>query len=236
MNKKKSSGQKGKKTSWNTTKIAMMVFGVGFVIIMILGSLGMGWLTGLHPATTGDSVLIDYTIQDNQGMPVLTSNPRIFNATLDQGRLCILTNYLTIPVNATMNASNGAVVYTFPDATGTAQVGIFSSEYNSIATAISGMKDQETKELSFPDKDGLTWNMTVKDFQTIGGNYTTARVGDEVLMNFAKNPEINVDDTQPTPDNYYYRVGYIKEKTADGVIIDFGYSKILLNVLRINNR
>ena len=36
-------------------------------------------------------------------------------------------------------------------------------------------------------------------------------------MNFAKNPEINVDNSTPTPDNYYYRVGYIKEKTPDGV-------------------
>ena len=78
--------------------------------------------------------------------------------------------------------------------------------------------------------------MTVKDFQTIGGNYTNAQIGDEVLMNFAKNPEINVDNSTPTPDNYYYRVGYIKEKTPDGVIIDFGYSKIQLDVLRINNR
>ncbi|MBP1929700.1 hypothetical protein J2741_002247 [Methanolinea mesophila] len=232
MNKKKTSGQKGKKTSWNSTKILMVVFGVGFVIFMILSSLGMGWLAGLRPASAGDSVMIDYTIQDNQGMPVLTSNPRIFNATLDQGRLCILTNYLIVPVNST----SGSVVYTFPDATGTAQVGIFSSEYNSLASAIAGMKDGETKVVSFPDKDGLSWNMTIENFQSIGGNYTTARVGDEVLMNFAKNPEINVDDTQPTPDNYYYRIGYIKEKTADGVIIDFGYSQIQLDVLRINNR
>jgi hypothetical protein len=232
MNKKKTSGQKSKKTSWNATKIAMMVFGVGFVVVMILGSLGMGWLTGLHPATTGDSVIIDYTIQDNQGLPVLTSNPTTFNATLKQGRLCILTNYLTIPVNAT----SGTVVYTFPDSTGTAQVGLFSSEYNSIAKGLSGMKDLDTKEVSFPDKDNLTWNMSVKDFQAIGGNYTSARRGDEVLMNFAKNPEINVDNTTPTPDNYYYRIGYIKDKTADGVVIDFGYSKVLFNVLRINNR
>ncbi len=232
MNKKKSSGQKGKKSSWNTTKIAMMVFGVGFVVIMILGSLGMGWLTGLRPATAGDSVMIDYTVQDNQGMPVLTSNPRIFNATLDQGRLCILTGYLIVPVNST----SGSIVYTFPDATGTAQVGLFSSEYNSISSGIAGMKDRETREISFPDRDGLTWNMSIEDFHAIGGNYTNARIGDEVLMNFAKNPEINVDNSTPTPDNYYYRVGYIKERTADGVVIDFGYSKIQLDVLSINNR
>ena len=176
--------------------------------------------------------MIDYTIQDNQGIPVLTSNPRIFNATLDQGRLCILTNYLILPANST----SASVVYTFPDSTGTAQVGLFSSEYNSITGGITGLKDGEAKEISFPDKDGLSWNMSMKDFQAIGGNYSNARVGDEVLMNFAKNPEINVDNSTPTPDNYYYRVGYIKEKTADGVVIDFGYSKALINVLAINNR
>ena len=232
MNKKKSSGQKSKKTSWNSTKIVMVVFGVGFVIFMILSSLGTGWLAGLHTATTGDSVMIDYTIQDNQGMPVLTSNPRTYNATLEQGRLCILTNYLILPANST----SSSVVYTFPEVTGTAQVGIFSSEYNSITTGLTGLKDGEAKTITFPDKDGLTWNMSVEDFQIIGGNYTNARVGDEVLMNFAKNPEINVDNSTPTPDNYYYRIGYIKEKTADGVILDFGYSQALINVLTINNR
>jgi len=50
MTKTQSKGKKKKGSStWSLQKIGIIVIGVGFAVIMVVSSLGTGWLVSLNP-------------------------------------------------------------------------------------------------------------------------------------------------------------------------------------------
>jgi hypothetical protein len=230
-------GKPAKKSNWNWTKTLMVVGGVAFVFVMIFTSLGMGWLTSMKPAVTGDVGTIDYTIRDSQNRPVLTSNMRLYNATIEKGGIIMLTSALNIPIDST-NENKIIIIPAYIQGY-SANSGLLVYEYDTLSKDLLGMKSGELKTISFPQLDGVEMQMTAEEFNQLfnqtGYNFNTFKQNDQILLPMVDQPNINLDDSE-TPDTYFLRVGYIKEKTNDTLTIDYAYSTAEINLIRLNNR
>jgi hypothetical protein len=230
-------GKTTKKSSWNWTKIAMVVFGVAFVFIMIFSSLGMGWLTSMKPAVAGDVGQVGYTIRDSQNRPVLTSDLRLYNATIEKGDIIMMTSVLNVPVDT--GSENKIVIIPAYIQGYSANSGLLSYEWDVIAKDLVGMKSGESKTITFPMLDGVEMQMTAEEFNQLfnqtGYTFNTFKLNDQILLPMVNQPTINLDDTE-IPEEFFLRVGYIKEKTNDTITIDYAYSTAEINLMRLNNR
>jgi hypothetical protein len=230
-------GKSTKKSSWNWTKIAMVVFGVAFVFIMIFSSLGMGWLTSMKPAVAGDVAQVGYTIRDSQNRPVLTSDLRLYNATIEKGDIVMMTSVLNVPVDS--GSDNKIVIIPAYIQGYSANAGLLVYEWDVLAKDLLGMKTGEMKTITFPVLDGVEMQMTAEEFNQLfnqtGYDFNMFKQNDQILLPMVDQPNINLDDTE-TPDTYFLRVGYIREKTNDTITINYAYSTAEINLMRLNNR
>ena len=233
------SSKKGKNTTgtrksgggFNWTRAAMVILGVGFVVVMIVTSLGTGWLVGMKPAQSGDVAYCDVTLKDTQGRTVFTTNQRIFNATLEQGNLAWLAAPMAIPVNVTTENLVEPIPAYFPGG-GETSFAFFGPEYNEIATGLTGMKDGESRRILFEQNTGFQREMTEEEFAGIGGNFTEARVGDQLIFGFTTSPMISPDDN--TTPGYALRTVTVSNKTAETVTVVYGYSGADVTILQLS--
>ncbi len=233
------SGKKGKTTpgakksgkGMNWTKAAMIVLGVGFVMVMIVTSLGTGWLVTMKPAQDGDVAYCDVTLKDDLGRTVFTTNQRIWNVTLEQGNLAWLANPMAVPVNI----SSGNLVEPIPaylPGTGQSSFAFLGPEYNQIATGLIGMKEGETRRIRFEETTAFRREMTEEEFTGIRGNFTRAQVGDQLVFGFTTEPMIGAQDN--TTPGYALRTVTVVNKTADTVTVVYGYSSADVTILRLS--
>jgi hypothetical protein len=87
--------------------------------------------------------------------------------------------------------------------------------------------------------DGVEMQMTAEEFNQLfnqtGYTFNTFKLNDQILLPMVNQPTINLDDTE-IPEEFFLRVGYIKEKTNDTITIDYAYSTAEINLMRLNNR
>ena len=81
MGEKKKKEESKKK--W--TKIGLIILAVLFVVVMVVSSMGTNWITGLAPIRAGDSVVIDYTIYDAAGNPLVTTSQQVYQQAAQAG-------------------------------------------------------------------------------------------------------------------------------------------------------
>lgn len=222
-----------KKSSWTQSwaKIFLVMACILFVGVMIITSLGTNWLVTMKPAKTGDTTIIDLTIRDEEGRPVLTTNQRIFNASFEKRELVWYTNPLTMTVNSTTtDMINPVSVYRYDY--GGASFGLFGTELNQISASLEGMKQGETQKIVLVNNEQFEREMSPEQFAQIGGNFSTAMPGDQLLLAFTTTPMINVDDNS-TP-QYAFRTSLITGKTADNVTVNYGYPTADISIVRLN--
>lgn len=216
--------------SW--AKLFLVMACILFVGVMIITSLGTNWLVTMKPAKTGDTVVIDLTMRDADGRTVLTTNERIFNASFQKGEMVWLTRPLTLAVNGTTTeviTSVPAYRYDY----GEASFGLLGDELNTISDRLEGMKQGETQKIVFPSSDLFQRDMDPEQFARMGGNFSTAMQGDQLLLAFTTTPEINVD-TNATPE-YAFRTSLITGKTSEYVTVSYGYPTADITVIRLNS-
>jgi hypothetical protein len=233
------SSKKGKNTpgtrksgsGFNWTKAAMVIFGVAFVVIMIVTSLGTGWLVGMKPAQSGDVAYCDVTLKDDLGRTVFTTNQRIFNATLEQGYPAWLASPMAVPVNITTENLVEPIPAYYPGG-GQNSFAFLGPEYNQIAEGLIGMKEGESRRIPFEKNTGFQREMSEEDFAGIGGNFTEVQVGDQLIFGFTTAPMIGAEDN--TTPGYALRTVTISNKTADRVTVVYGYSTADISILRLS--
>ena len=223
------SSKKGKNTTGakksgggvNWTRAAMVILGVGFVVVMIVTSLGTGWLVGMKPAQSGDVAVIGLTIRDEMGQPVLTTEQRIYEEYSQQGAFVEMANPLQLRVNGTTtNLIEKIPVYHF--SFGNGNFGLYGPELNEISSNLAGMKDGETKRIAFGEISGLQYNVTEEQFNSFGGNFSTVQIGDQLGLAVMESPILNTDEN--TTPVVPVRIGRITEKGENNVVIDLQYS------------
>lgn len=218
---KKPKGKEKKTGSgWSLQKVGIIVIGVSFAIIMVVSSLGMSWLITLNPATAGDHATVAFTLYDEMGRPVLTSDLKKFNQTYEAGNTVWMCGPLSMYVGET-SSKEIVPVPVFNYMYGESRYALFSAEYNAIAQGIAGMRQGDTKKIAISSLGGLEREMDVEQFEAIGGNFTMVVPGDQIILGFAEQPTSSVK-TNETP-SIVIRTGYVTSKTADGIRVNFAY-------------
>jgi hypothetical protein len=227
------SGKPSKKSEsgFNWAKIVIVMVCILFAGIMIMSTLGTNWLVTMKPAANGDVAYIDLTMKDQFDRPVFTTNQRIYNATLTQGSFIAIAAPFGAPVNiTTQNLIDPMTV--FMPGSGQVSFAFLGPEYNQITAGLVGMKEGETKTIYFVDEPQYRRNMTPEEFAQMGGNFSEAKKGDQMVLGFTTSPMISADSN--TTPQYAMRIVPIIEKSGDNLMMDYGYSSADITVLRLS--
>jgi len=228
-------GEKKKKQEQvrNIYKVLAVVGCILFVVLMVVSSMGSGWITSFHGIQPGETVTIDYTIRDAQGYPLVTTDQQLYKQVAGTGQGIYFSKQLAIQANqSSIKAVIPVQVYS-PDSGWTKTFALFGGESDAISKGIVGMKTNEQKSISIPFRDSMTQTWSVAQLRSNGVNLTDIKTGDMIAMGVSDTPELEKNSTAST---YSIRIGEVTKKSADGVVINFGYPAIDVRVVSISNR
>lgn len=222
----------GRKEPVNWKKVGAIVIGVFFVVVMVVSTLGVGWITQMTKTESGDSVVVDYTMYAEDGRPVVTTNQR----TVDDGAKKGLTIFLAEPMKLTAGASvsnqliplrvNHAV-YGWLDYT------LFSEELNALQKGVIGVKNGESVDIKVPSSYMLEREMTAREYAAMGGNLTGSHVGDQLILGFTDtSSDTTTNSTKPRS---YVRVAYISKLSGENMTVNYGVKSINTNIRSIKS-
>ncbi len=206
-------------------QIIIVVACVLFVVLMILSGMGSHWITSFKAIKPGDSVVVDYTLYDSAGDPILTS---------DQQRAArgnIIYTYQRLTLAAGQNPVKS--MYPVPIYTGTSETttefAILPTEYAAINQAVIGMKSGDQKRVQIPlSSEPKLWDAAA--ISQSGLNVNQLSVGDLIPMAMSDNPEAMASNSSST----YLRIGRITSITGDGITVDVNYPAADISIVSIN--
>jgi hypothetical protein len=226
-----------KKKKEESTKLVSKILIVGvcllFVGLMILSGMGTGWLDLFTSVKAGDTVVIDYTLFDASGKPIVTTEKSTYDQAVAQGSGVFGSKQITITANQTMEKpiysipaypSNGGKVQ---------QLALFSSEYNAVSSGIIGMRVNEQKRIVITSDTSMTYDWSAERLALNKINLSDITVGDSFFMGVSDNPEGAPNNT---PVNTFLRVGEVANKSPDGIVVDFSYPAIDVRIVSLNKR
>ena len=225
--------KKQKQQTKNWVKALVIIACVLFAGLMVVSAMGTGWLSFFTVVKPGDTVTIDYTIRDGNGNPLVTTDQQVYKSVAGSGSGIFFSKQLVIQAN---QSSNKAII---PIQVYSAQSGwsktfaLFGGEFDAIASNIIGMKDTEQKSIRIPFRDSMTQTWSVAQLKSNGVNITDVQIGDQIAMGVSDTPEL---EKNTTASSYSIRIGEVTKKSADGVVISFGYPTIDVTIVSINNR
>ncbi len=228
-------GEKKKKEA--STKLWQKILIVGacvlFVVLMIVSGMGSGWLSIFTVVKPGDTVVIDFTLLNAEGTPILTTDQQLYTKDATTGSGLVFSRPISITANQTLTRSLYPVPI-FTAASGWSnQFAIFSPEYNAISTSLVGMKINEQKRISIPSGNSMTQNWSADQLMLNKVNISDINVGDVLAMGVSDNPGVEVTNSSAIT---YIRTGEVIQKTQSGVIVDFGYPAADIRIASINKR
>ena len=226
-----------KKKKEDSTKLVSKIFIVGicllFVGLMILSGMGTSWLTIFSSVKPGDTVVIDYTIFDAGGKPVVTTEKSTYDQIVAQGSGVFGSRQITLIANQTMEKP----IYSIPvypsNGGSVQQLGLFSTEYNAVSSGIIGMKVNEQKRIPISSDTPMTYEWSAERLALNKINLSDISVGNNFFMGISDNPEAASGNTSA---NTFLRIGEVSSKSPDGIMVDFSYPSIDVRVVSINNQ
>jgi hypothetical protein len=226
--------KKKKEESLKTVKKVLIVGAcVLFVVLMVISGTGSHWLTMFTSVRPGDSVVIDYTLFDASGKPIVTSEKATYDQVLAQNREIFGSKQLTIISNQTIEKPIYPVTVYSSTGTSVKQLAIFTSEYNALSSGIIGMKVNEQKRITLSSDIAMTHEWDADQLAASNISLSTINVGDNFFMGISDNPE---DAGNATSANSYLRIGEVANKSSEGIIVDFSYPAIDVRVISINKQ
>ena len=228
-------GEKKKNEAWVKTvsKIFIVAACLLFVGLMILSGMGNQWITMFNSVKSGDTVVLDITVYDAAGKPIITSEQTVYNQATAKGQNIFATKQLTVISNKTMDKSVFGVPGSASTGTGLQQLAIFSSEYNAISSGIAGMKVNEQKRIVIPSDNMLKNDFSVEQLAISKINLTDISVGDSFFMGVSDTTQQVSNTTKATT---FLRIGDVVSKSPEGVVVDLNYPAFEVRVVSINNK
>lgn len=221
--------QKSAKKNEDWTKNLTRVFVVFIMISCVLGfTLTMGFFSIFKTAADGSGVLVSYTIRDDSGMPVLSSDQTVIE---NEGVIAGVSQPMQMVIG--QNYSDFIVpieVYMYP--AGVTSYALFEPELTAIGEGAKGMHEGDTKTVSFPFGETMTRDMTAEQYTLIGGNYSEAEVGMWIPLGFAPQPEVVIDN-ESAPETISTRMAEIIEKDNGTLTVQYGYASADINLQQI---
>ena len=109
-----------------------------------------------------------------------------------------------------------------PPITGFSGFGLLGFETNAISAGLIGMREGETKTVSFSyGGNDLETNLSREDADGIGLNFTQAAVGDMITLGLTTSPEFPLGGE--TNSTTALRFGQVIDKTDDSLVIIYRY-------------
>ena len=224
-----------KKKKEESTKLVSKILIVGvcllFVGLMILSGMGSSWLSIFTVVKPGDTVVIDYTLYNAGGNPILTTDQQLYVKTASTSGGLVLSKQIAITANQTLSRSLYPVQIYTSGSGWSKQFAIFSPEYDAISNGIVGMKMNEQKRIIIPSGNSMTQEWTTDQLMLNKVNISDISIGDVLAMGVSDNPEAEVSNTSAIT---YIRSGEITQKTQSGVVVDFGYPVAEVRIVSIN--
>lgn len=200
-----------------------------FVVLMILSGMSSHWLNIFTVIKPGDKVVVDYTLYDINGNPVLTSNQQTYAKAATNGRNIIISKQLSIITGQNLTKSIYPVSIYSGSSGWTKEYALFSMEYDAINRALVGMKTGDQKRILLPNSSmAQEWSAT--QLTNNGVNIGDITLGDILAMGVSDDPEAMATNTTIT----YTRVGQVTSKNDESVIVDFGYPSADISIVSIN--
>lgn len=225
--------KKKEETTKLVSKILIVCVCVLFVGLMILSGMGSSWLTIFTSVKAGDTVVIDYTLFDAAGKPIVTTEQSTYAQAVAQGSGIFGSKQITITANQTMEKpiysipaypSNGGKVQ---------QIALFSSEYNALSSGIIGMRVNEQKRIPISSDVPMTYDWSAERLALNKINLSDITIGDSFFMGVSDNPEAAANITSA---NSYLRIGEVANKSPEGIVVDFSFPVIDVRVVSINKQ
>lgn len=221
--------QKSAKKNDDWTKTLTRVFVVFIMISCVLGfTLTMGFFSIFKTATDGSGIVVSYTIRDDTGVPVISSDQTIVETegviagTSQPMQMVIGQDYpdFIVPIE----------VYMYP--AGVTSYALFEPEMTTIGDGIKGMHEGDKKTVLFPFGETMTRDMTAEQYTLIGGNYSEASIGMWIPLGFAPQPEV-VLDNETAPETVATRMAKIVAMENNNLTVQYGYASADITVLQI---
>jgi FKBP-type peptidyl-prolyl cis-trans isomerase 2 len=222
--------KKQKEARMKTVKQVLVVGAcVLFVILMILSGMGSHWLTMFTVIKPGDTVVVDYTLYDNNGNPILTSSQQTYTTTVTKGRDIIFSRQLLVTAGQNLTKTIYPVSFYTSSNGWSNEYALFSSEYEAINKALIGMKTGDQKRVSIL-ASSMEQEWSAAQLMQNGVDIQKLVTGDFLAMGVSDTPEAITTNITMT----YTRVGHVTSKTNESVIVDFGYPAADISIVSIN--
>jgi FKBP-type peptidyl-prolyl cis-trans isomerase 2 len=200
-----------------------------FVILMILSGMSSHWLTVFTVIKPGDNVVVDYTMYDINGNPVLTSNQQTYTQLAAKGGDILYSKQLSMITGQNLTKAIYPVTIYTSSTGGTREYALFSLEYNTINQALTGMRTGDQKKIQIANSS-MAQEWSAAQLTRNGVDIGNLTVGDFLAMAVSDNPEGMITNTTTT----YTRFGQVTGKTNESVIIDFGYPAVDISIISVN--
>ncbi len=227
--------KKLKKNPRNWAKIFGILAIVFIAIVMVVSTLGSSWMSSLVVAKPGDSATIDVTFYDSNGVPLITSNQKIFDDTTAKKATVFLTDPLSIIVNSVSSKTLYPIAVQSSEA-GSGQYAITKNEMGLLSNETAGLSEGKSKRIDLQADNFLPEaQMTADAFNKIGGNFTTSRIGDNLFIYIPENA-VELANNNTTPAVYYFRMLTVENKTAYQIALRSGLSTADITLKTLNRR
>jgi hypothetical protein len=210
--------------NWSKVFVVLLCVVIAFAMVATYLSPVVGSMRTIRP---NESVTADITIRDLRGNPLVTTSEQVYSSAPFRGFL------LRQPMILTAGNKSAEVVNVdaYNEGTGWVRFSLLWLEVDEMNDAIIGMRKGESKSVKFAFENPLMMNVSAEDFESIGGNFTRAQVGDWFPIGFSAAP---VEGTgQPQAGNV--RLANVLEKTNDTLVITYRYDSVDITIRDIGN-
>jgi len=215
------------------SKILIVCVCVLFVGLMILSGTGTGWLTIFSSVKSGDTVVIDYTLFDAAGKPIVTTEKSTYDQAVAQGSGIFGSKQITITANQTMEKPIYSILVYPSNGGKVQQLALFSSEYNALSSGIIGMRVNEQKRIAISPNTTMTYDWSAERLALNKINLSEITVGDSFFMGVSDNPEAAANNTTASA---FLRIGEVTKKSPEGIVVNFSFPAIDVRVVTINKQ
>jgi hypothetical protein len=215
------------------SKILIVCVCVLFVGLMILSGMGTGWLTIFSSVKSGDTVVIDYTLFDAAGKPIVTTEKSTYDQAVAQGSGIFGSKQITITANQTMEKPIYSILVYPSNGGKVQQLALFSSEYNALSSGIIGMRVNEQKRIAISPNTTMTYDWSAERLALNKINLSEITVGDSFFMGVSDNPEAAANNTTASA---FLRIGEVTKKSPEGLVVNFSFPAIDVRVVTINKQ
>jgi hypothetical protein len=212
-------------------KIVVVGACVIFVVLMIVSGMGYSWLSMFAVTKPGQTVVLDYTLYDGAGNPVVTTDQQVYTNAASAGKSILAGKQIVVVANQSLTSPIYPVLVYTSNGGWDNEFALFAIEYDAISSAVVGMSTNQQKTITLPSSSSMSQTWSAEQLERNGIGIDDINVGDLFALGVSDTPEEMAANTSSVN---YLRMAEITRKTPTGIVVDFGYPKADIRVVSIS--